>query len=310
MKKRIYQAVSVACLGMILFGVSNQNSKQLHTNNYETNTQIRQEENLKNIKASIEEPEYLISTSAYNTLQMFNTEKSSSLTNYNEDVDLDENDEESNNNSDLLLFTKSKITVYADKDCTTEIDYIDYNETVTVKQLCSTEIIKIEYNESIYYAYLNDFIDDKDTGVTFSIPFNPNYNGKKTYMDYDTIKSYVSNQYKLQTLAQTDKNGLRVVNNRYCIAIGTYFNAPVGQYVDIVLSNGTVIPCIIGDIKANIHTDVNNIFTTASNCCTEFIVETSYLPKEIKTNGDISYISNEWNSPVTQIVVYDYNVLE
>ncbi|MDO5150838.1 MAG: hypothetical protein Q4D76_15835 [Oscillospiraceae bacterium] len=31
-------------------------------------------------------------------------------------------------------------------------------------------------------------------------------------------------------------------------------NAPCGTYIDLIIENGVLIPCIVGDIKADAHT--------------------------------------------------------
>lgn len=39
------------------------------------------------------------------------------------------------------------------------------------------------------------------------------------------------------------------------IATGSGVSHDIGRYIDIVLENGTVIPCVIGDAKDDAHTD-------------------------------------------------------
>ena len=141
---------------------------------------------------------------------------------------------------------------------------------------------------------------------TYEVPSNK---GFKSYMDYRAITSTSSYQFQLQKLyASTNDCGIRVVNDRYCIAVGTHFGAEIGQYLDLILENGTVIPCVLSDIKADIHTDENNIVTLHNGCVSEFIVDTSSLYNMSKLMGDVSYCYEEWRSPVVQVVVYEQNV--
>jgi hypothetical protein len=130
------------------------------------------------------------------------------------------------------------------------------------------------------------------------------HNGKKTFMGYKSITNKVSNQYALQQEAYTDEEGFRKINNRYCVAIGTAFNAEVGQHFDAELENGTIIECIVGDIKDNKDTDATNTFTS-QGCCLEFIVDSKKICDTIKYMGDCSYKCEEWNSPCLQYIVYD-----
>ena len=152
--------------------------------------------------------------------------------------------------------------------------------------ISSTEYTEVEYDEYI----IN------------------NHSGKKTYMSYKTITDKTSRQYELQTIAYTDEYGFRKIGDRYLVAIGTRFNAEVGQYFDAQLDNGEVIKCIIGDIKADCDTDSTNTFT-AQGCCLEFIVDTTVLELTVKKMGDCSYLCEEWNSPCSQYNIYNINEL-
>ena len=101
----------------------------------------------------------------------------------------------------------------------------------------------------------------------------PSTSGFKSYMSYKAITSTSSPQYKLQhSYAYTGDYGIRQVNGRYCIAIGTFSGASIGTYVDLILNNGTTIHCIIGDFKSNAHTDASNMMTS-NGCVSEFIVD-------------------------------------
>lgn len=152
--------------------------------------------------------------------------------------------------------------------------------------ISSTEYTEVEYDEYI----IN------------------NHSGKKTYMSYKTITDKTSRQYELQTIAYTDEYGFRKIGDRYLVAIGTRFNAEVGQYFDVQLDNGEIIKCIIGDIKADCDTDSTNTFT-AQGCCLEFIVDTTVLESTVKKMGDCSYLCEEWNSPCSQYNIYNINEL-
>lgn len=182
-----------------------------------------------------------------------------------------------------------------------EVEYVVFNE----------EWVQIEYGDD--FAYLNKtYISSaKNTYRTYNVPKT---SGFKSFEPYNCFNPKYK-QYALQECAYTDSNGLRVVNGRYCIALGTYFfenltNSTIGTYVDLILENGEIIPCVLGDVKADEHTDANNIVTIASGCLSEFICDKSKLPKLVKQMGDISYAKPEWNSPVEKIVVYEKNFFD
>ena len=140
----------------------------------------------------------------------------------------------------------------------------------------------------------------------------PEYSGMKSWMDYRKITDTSSPQYKLQQeYAETGDYGLRTVDGRYCVAIGYAFEPKIGQYFDLVLENGTVIPCIISDEKRRSDTDSDNIFTYETDCCSEFVVDNESLSTKAHLHGDISDVNEDWDSPVEYIKIYTKkNVLE
>ena len=165
--------------------------------------------------------------------------------------------------------------------------------------------MEIQYKSGIAYICSEYISDEQLDYIEYIVPIT---SGFKSYMPYVTITSKSSPQYKLQQIAYTGTYGIRQYDNRYCVAIGTGFNADVGTYFDLILANGTVIPCIVADIKADRHTDSNNMVTIANGCLTEFIVDSITLNRKAKRMGDISYCNKDWNSRVEKIRVYDKNV--
>ena len=127
-------------------------------------------------------------------------------------------------------------------------------------------------------------------------------------MDYRTITDETSKQYSLQQISYTDYRGLRMLNNRYCVAIGTFFGTEVGQYLDVQLENGVILNCIVSEIKADKDTDEDNIFTTANGCCLEFLVDRDVLNNYVNRKGDMSNLYLNWGSPVYSFVVYDVGI--
>lgn len=181
-----------------------------------------------------------------------------------------------------------------------QIEYADYNE----------EWIQIKYNDDVAYIYKEYVSNTINTYKEFYVPKN---RGFKSYEPYNRFNPKYK-QYKLQQYACTGEYGTRKVDGRYCIALGTHYfenvtNDIIGTYVDLVLENGEVIPCILGDIKADIHTDANNIMT-ANGCLSEFIVDKSQLPKDVKSMGNMSYAKPEWRSPVCKVIVYEKNFFD
>ena len=178
----------------------------------------------------------------------------------------------------------------------TYIKYYEYND----------EWAEITYDNG--QAYISrDYISDEECDfVMYDVPKTK---GFKSYMPYTAITNKKSKQYKLQQIASTGAYGIRVVDSRYLVAIGTAFNAEVGTYIDLILEDGFVIPCIVGDVKADKHTDSTNMVTSANGCVSEFIIDSKALHKSIKKSGDVSSCNENWNGCVRAIVVYDKSAL-
>ena len=142
----------------------------------------------------------------------------------------------------------------------------------------------------------------------YDLPKYYPYYGQKAYENYTAITNRFSKQYKIEEVAHTDEYGFRIYDERYLIAIGTYFNAPVGTYIDVELENGVIIPCIVGDIKADVDTDANNVYSLTCGCASEFIVDGYKINPY--TRGDVSSIFEDWESPVVHIIVYEHNFFD
>lgn len=175
----------------------------------------------------------------------------------------------------------------------TKIQYTDYDG----------EWAKIKFKDRYAYMHKNYISKKKNRYKEYSVPET---SGFKSFMSYKAITSKSSPQYKLQhEKAYTGKNGIRQVDGRYCVAIGSYFTNEIGALFDLVLENGTVIPCILADQKADKDTDSQNIITRHNGCLSEFIVDVGNLKREIARMGDVSYFNNNWDSPVESIRVYE-----
>ena len=181
----------------------------------------------------------------------------------------------------------------------TKVEYFDFNNKWSL----------IKYSDGELGYVLTKHISNKKYNYQkYVIPHN---DGFKSYMPNKAITSKSSPQYKLQNqYAYTGEYGIRQVDGRFCVAIGTFSNAKVGTYIDLILKNGTVIPCVISDFKADVHTDTTNKVTSHNGCVSEFIVDMNQLHITAKKMGNISYCTRKWNSPVKIIKVYEKNVFE
>ena len=182
----------------------------------------------------------------------------------------------------------------------------------------NNEWAEIAYDDGQAYVSLDYIGDEECEFVMFNVPKTEGFKSFTQYKtkgsDKENIFNKNSRQYALQCMAYTGTYGIRQYNNRFCVAIGTAFGASVGAYVDLILENATVIPCIVSDIKADNHTQENNMVTAHNGCVSEFIVDKYLLPYEVWNtdltgSGDISDCYKQWNSPVASVIVYDKNIL-
>lgn len=161
------------------------------------------------------------------------------------------------------------------------------------------EINKIEPN----ITYVEDIscksgVKSKSNKSEYSIPeYDTSF---KTYMDYRKITDKSSAQYMLQMEAYTDDMGLRKYEDHYIVAMGTYYSDNVGDTFKITLDNDTSFNVIIGDIKADCHTDSQNMYSPVydengdfvSANVIEFIVDTNKLDRSVTKLGTVSAYDN------------------
>jgi hypothetical protein len=128
----------------------------------------------------------------------------------------------------------------------------------------------------------------------------PNYDTRcnsnfKAYMSYKAVTQKSSPQWKTlnSSEAYTDpETGIRAIDGRYFIALGTFYNATIGQKVDVQLESGYVIPCIVGDIRANAHSDPTRTYSSYNGGVIEFIVDMSVFGKLKDKSGTVNWCKN------------------
>ena len=130
------------------------------------------------------------------------------------------------------------------------------------------------------------------------------HNDFKSYMPYTAITSKASKQLKLQQQAYTDENGIRCIDDRPMIAVGTGWGVSVGDVVLITCENNNSFEAIIGDIKDNVDTNADNKTTSANNCRCEFIVDMSELDSDIKISGNVAVLK-QYRGYVTNVQKID-----
>lgn len=130
----------------------------------------------------------------------------------------------------------------------------------------------------------------------------------KSYMDYRMITNENSEQYHLQEECWTDGRGLRRYECDYVIALGSGYAKNIGERFRITLESGEEFTAVVGDFKADCHTDETNRYTPMSNGgknVIEFIVDTQELSSMARKMGDCSYAEEGFGGNVVSIEKYD-----
>ena len=195
---------------------------------------------------------------------------------------------------------------------------------LNVRQKPSTDsdvVHTLRWNEEVKYSIYDDewcVISYNDTNCYIArkyITDNPSSyesiiqvsgDKRKSLESFRKITSRSSIQYKIQMSSTTADNGFRMYKGLYEIAIGTGYNAKAGTFVDVVLTDGTIINCIVGDIKANCDTNKSNTIGNDGSCV-EFIVDMGKVAKDIKQSGDASDIDG-WSSKVAELRFYAHTI--
>lgn len=129
----------------------------------------------------------------------------------------------------------------------------------------------------------NDQVSDKDK-IIKAYP----HREFKSYMSWKAL-SPKSKQGQFSAQATPDpETAIMMYNGRYLVALGFAYADEVGQEIDIVMESGQVIPAVVGDFKAEEHTDEHNSTQRWDGSVVEFIVSDNEAANKV-TNGTGSY---------------------
>lgn len=139
--------------------------------------------------------------------------------------------------------------------------------------------------------------------------------GWKPLAWYTAVNDRSMPQWRLQQIAKTAENGVRVVQDpngewRYCVALPVYWaggtHLDIGRCVDIHMENGAVLKCVLGDTKRP-WKSVNGEgkYGIGHNEVIEVQCDLSKMNPIVPQMGDASYIGDEWVGEAKKIVVLD-----
>ena len=128
----------------------------------------------------------------------------------------------------------------------------------------------------------------------------------RTYMGWQCITNTSSQQYKLIEAAgmNFDEEGFGVIGDRYVVATTTTYGN-VGDYIDVYQEDGSVLKCVIGDIKNQNDDGCNKWGHLNGECVLESVVD-----KNTWYNGNRGGHANpgtaschpEWNQDIVKVV--------
>ena len=130
------------------------------------------------------------------------------------------------------------------------------------------------------------------TYVSMDVPYIDS--SWKSYMDYRTITNTASDQYKfIHNNAYSDKNGFmrskadpEIGQDYYLVALGSFYGTKIGTKYRITTDKGNVFYAVLGDCKADRHTNSTHQYTTVGNYnIVEFLVDSRNLMHEVKYHG-------------------------
>lgn len=177
--------------------------------------------------------------------------------------------------------SENKLTLIATAD---NSEFIDYD----------VEQGKQYYYKTVSVTASGRNIEGETVSVVAPVKMDlPNVSGStKTYAHYTAVTAKSTQQYKLLNSKEcyTDpETGIRMVDDCYCVALGSYYGSEIGTKYRIEFSTGKSIKVILCDQKSNRHTDSNNQYAVRNKDIIEFYVQKDMIPKSIRGNyGNLS----------------------
>lgn len=174
--------------------------------------------------------------------------------------------------------------------CTVSAERV-YVREVDNEVLVADETDDVATLSTFGVSFEEELVKSQEELAIENCPYNVPYDSKSwniTWMPYQAVTSRGSNQYKLlySEEAYTDEEtGLRMYDGRYCVALGTGWCYQIGTKVDIVMENGAVFKCILGDVKSDAHTDASHKFQAMDGSVLEMIRDNKYdlnYPEDLK----------------------------
>ena len=153
------------------------------------------------------------------------------------------------------------------------------------------------------YEGIEKYLED-EKGITIEVPAG--LGNVHTYMGWQMITAKSSKQYKLREAAgmKFDEEGFGKIGDRYVIACTTTYGN-VGDFIDVYMEDGTVLKCVIGDIKNQNDPGCTKWGHNNGDCIIEFVVDKDMWYKNGRgshPNPGTANCHPEWNQEIEKVV--------
>lgn len=115
----------------------------------------------------------------------------------------------------------------------------------------------------------------------------------KSWTNYKLLNHKYNPWIYNDEIAHTDENGLRKVDEYYCVAVGSYYSRSLGDTFIVKTEEGNEFKVIVCDFKSDRHTDKYHQYTARNYCIIEFYVDfksSAFKDTKADTSGSISSI--------------------
>jgi len=176
-------------------------------------------------------------------------------------------------------------------DYETRIAELEKNNKVLSDKI--QEYKDLEYKSNNTEKIVNT-INKWEIGQELPLPSVPS--NMKLCTDYRFYNIVGTPHNRLQRVAWTDEFGCRRYNNDYIVALGSFYSIDIGDRFEVTLDTGRTFTIIVGDGKADVDTDINNMYTPCFNyggeyCANllEFIIDKEIMSKNAYAYGSLDY---------------------
>lgn len=205
-------------------------------------------------------------------------------------------------------------------DSETDGNSIEEENIPLVKTISDSDTNEERYggNEAVEQSVATETLNSSVSFISMGVP---NIDSSfKTWMPWQVwLKAQNSTQFKFfKNYGWVDSQGfvrcsaekdLGIPEDYYMVALGSYYGTTLGTKYKITLDTGRVFYAILGEFKANIHTNSTNQYSINNNDIVEFVVDDNTLNPTVKSAGSAN-VYMPLNGRVVKIERIDFEQLK